>query len=100
MRHRISAILIIGILALATALEPVVASPAPSQSRRRAVRHPGGGIAPVAAPDSYSVDQGSTLTVEAPGVLANDTLNGATLASFGPLTGAEQPTLGATTLTS
>ena len=29
--------------------------------------------APVAAPDSYSVNQGATLTVNAPGVLVNDT---------------------------
>src|SRR5687767_5102653 len=65
--------------------------------RRRAVRHPGpGAAAPLAAPDNFSITEAVTLTIAAPGVLANDTLNGATIASFGPLTGAEQATLGTT----
>lgn len=63
--------------------------------RRRAVRHPDSpGAAPVAAADSYSVSQRTTLTVDAPGVLANDTVNGGAIASFGPSTGAEETTLG------
>ncbi|MBL8287863.1 MAG: tandem-95 repeat protein [Rubrivivax sp.] len=33
----------------------------------------GGNVAPVARPDSYTVAQGGTLSVAAPGVLANDT---------------------------
>lgn len=70
--------------------------------RRRAVRHlpPKETPAPLAAADSYSVDQGSTLTISAPGVLANDTLNGAAIASYGPSTGAEQGSLGSSVLTS
>lgn len=68
--------------------------------RRRSVRHPGPGIAaPLAVADSYSVSEGSVLTVVVPGVLANDTLNGASIVSFGPLTGAEQATLGTAVLT-
>ena len=62
--------------------------------RRRSVRHPGPGVAaPLAAADSYSATEATTLTVAAPGVLANDTVNGATIASFGPSTGAEQASL-------
>jgi Bacterial Ig domain len=64
-------------------------------SRRRSVRHPGAGPAPLAVADSYSTNQGATLTIAAPGVLANDTLHGGGLRSFGPLTGVEQTTLGA-----
>jgi hypothetical protein len=64
-------------------------------ARRRAVKHPSLGVAlPNAAADSYSLGEGSVLTIAAPGVLANDTLNGATIASFGPATGAEQTALG------
>jgi hypothetical protein len=66
-------------------------------TRRRAVRHPGPTVPiPVAAADSYSLSQGSTLTVADPGVLANDTLNSASIASFGPVTGTEQTILGST----
>lgn len=64
-------------------------------SRRRSVRHPTPGPAPLAVADSYSTNQGVTLTIAAPGVLANDTLHGGGLRSFGPLTGIEQTTLGA-----
>src|ERR1700686_4068556 len=63
-----------------------------SPRRRRAVR--AGNAAPIAAADSYMVGEGATLTVAAPGVLGNDTLNGATIQSYGATTGAEQATLG------
>jgi hypothetical protein len=71
---------------------------AQTSGRRRAVRHPGAATtpSPLAAADSYSVSAGTTLTIAPPGVLANDTLNGASMASFGPQTGAEQSTLGTT----
>lgn len=64
--------------------------------RRRAVRHPGAVLVdvPLAAADSYSLTEGTTLTVAAPGVLANDTLNTAAIASCGPATGAEVTALG------
>lgn len=68
---------------------------AQSTGRRRAVRQTGPAVAaPVAAADSYSLSEGSTLTIAAPGVLANDTLNGAAITSFGSLTGSEETTLG------
>ncbi len=71
-----------------------------STPRRRAVRHPEPGVAaPVAAADSYSLSDTPTLSIAAPGVLANDTLNGASIASFGPSTGAEQTILGSTSQT-
>lgn len=71
------------------------ASAQTGKTRRRAVRHPEPVAAsPVAVADSYSLSQGSTLTVDAPGVLANDTLNGASIASFGPVSGTETTTLG------
>ncbi len=54
---------------------------------------------PVASPDSYSTPRSTLLSVPAPGVLANDTLNGATIASFGASTGTEQPSIGASTAT-
>lgn len=71
---------------------------AQTAGRRRVVRHPGAPAvaAPVAAADSYSLSEGTTLTIAAPGVLANDTLNGATIASFGPSTGSETASLGST----
>ena len=62
--------------------------------RRRAVRQPVAAVvAPLAVADSYAT-AGATLTIAAPGVLANDTINGASIASFGPSTGAEQIALG------
>lgn len=69
-------------------------SSAATTGRRRAVRHPIPAPAPLAVEDSYSLTQGTTLTVAAPGVLANDTLHNATIASFGPSSGAELTTLG------
>jgi hypothetical protein len=74
----------------------IVQTEASAAGRRRAVRHPGGPVVsvPVAVADSYSVSGGTTLTVAAPGVLANDTLNSASIASVGPLTGAEHASLG------
>lgn len=54
---------------------------------------------PVASPDSYSTPRGTALSVPAPGVLANDTLNGATIASYGASTGSEQTSIGASTAT-
>lgn len=74
---------------------------AQSAPRRRAVRHPGAAAppAPVAADDTLAASQDTLLNVAAPGVLVNDTLNGATIASFGASTGTEQATLGAATPT-
>jgi hypothetical protein len=65
--------------------------------RRRAVRNLT--ARPIAAADSYTVGQAATLTIGAPGVLGNDTLNGATIQSYGATTGAEQTTLGSVTPT-
>ena len=56
--------------------------------------------APVAAADSYSLGQGSTLTLAAPGVLDNDTTNGASIVSYGATTGTEQAVPGSPTPTS
>lgn len=67
---------------------------AATTGRRRAVRHPLPAATPLAVEDSYSLTQGTTLTIAAPGVLGNDTLNSATIASFGPSSGAEVTTLG------
>lgn len=53
---------------------------------------------PAPSPDSYSTANGTTLTVTAPGILANDTLNGGALVSYG-VAGSEQTSLGATTPT-
>ena len=78
----------------------VTAGSAVGAGRRRAVAHPSGPAAPEAKPDSYSLAQASTLTVAAPGVLANDTLNGAAVIGFGAASGAEQTTVGASTATS
>jgi plastocyanin len=55
--------------------------------------------APVAVNDSRSTTQGTQLNVAAPGVLGNDTLNGAAIASYGASSGSEQTTLGASTAT-
>ncbi len=58
--------------------------------RRRAVQRPSPAPpAPIAAGDSYTMNT-SPLSIAAPGVLANDTLNSATLTSFGASTGREQ----------
>ena len=54
---------------------------------------------PQAAADAYTVNQNTTLTKPAPGVLENDTLSQASITSFGAATGTEQTTLGATTPT-
>jgi plastocyanin len=79
----------------------LVALSASGAGRRRAVRHPSAPAVPmaVAVADSYTASQGGTLTIDAPGVLANDTLNGAALAGFGAVTGNEQTLLGTTTPT-
>ena len=86
-------------IVLVTCIGGTSAHAAPG-GRRRSVRHPGPGLAaPLAAADSYSLVEGETLTIAAPGVLANDILNTATIASFGPSTGVEEATLGSTLLT-
>lgn len=54
--------------------------------------------APVASPDSYTTPSGTTLVVPPPGVFANDTLNGATIASYG-VTGVEQTSVGSAAAT-
>jgi hypothetical protein len=54
--------------------------------------------APQAANDTYSVAVGATLNVPAPGVLVNDTVNEASIASYG-INGTEQTTLGGATPT-
>ncbi len=66
--------------------------------RHRAVRHPST-IPPVASPDSFVTPQSTPLSVAAPGVLANDTVNGATIASYGTSTGTEQTSIGARAIT-
>jgi uncharacterized protein YodC (DUF2158 family) len=55
---------------------------------------------PVAQDDSYNTTLNTPLNQAAPGVLANDTLNGAAIFSYGATTGAEQTTIGAATPTS
>jgi hypothetical protein len=78
-------------------LVSIVGTSAAATGRRRAVHHnpgPPAVAAPLAEADSYSVNEGTTLTVAAPGVLANDTLNTAAIASCGPSTGAEVTALG------
>lgn len=67
--------------------------------RHRAVRHPGETPAPVAAPDSFDISQNILLSVPAPGVLANDTVNGATITSYGGSTGSEQTSIGSNATT-
>jgi large repetitive protein len=57
------------------------------------------GNPPVAAADAFSVTQGQTLTVAAPGVLTNDVLNGAAISSYGAATGTEQTSVGSDTAT-
>jgi Bacterial Ig domain/Cadherin-like domain len=56
--------------------------------------------APVAVDDSYSTKVNTPLNQAAPGVLANDTLNGGAIFSYGATTGAEQTTIGSATPTS
>ena len=55
---------------------------------------------PVAVDDSYTTTLNTPLAQPAPGVLANDTLNGAAIFSYGATTGAEQTTIGSATPTS
>jgi len=55
---------------------------------------------PVAVDDSYSTTLNTALAQAAPGVLANDTRNGASIFSYGATTGSEQTTIGAATPTS
>lgn len=59
------------------------------------VRGPG----PTARSDSFNTPQNTQLTRSAPGVLGNDTLNGAVLESYGAVIGNEQKTLGVDTPT-
>lgn len=54
---------------------------------------------PQAAADAFTINQNTTLNVPAPGVLANDTVHQATIASYGASSGAEQTTVGAPTPT-
>src|SRR5262249_51920822 len=55
--------------------------------------------APVASSDSYTTPRGVALNVPAPGVLANDTINGAGIVSYGASDGTEQSSIGANTPT-
>jgi hypothetical protein len=55
---------------------------------------------PIAVDDSYSTTLNTPLAQSAPGVLANDTLFGAAIFSYGATTGSEQTTIGAATPTS
>ncbi|MFZ2492577.1 MAG: Ig-like domain-containing protein [Thermoanaerobaculia bacterium] len=75
------------------------ASNAAPMAKRRSVRSVG---APAPSPavavnDAYEVAQGSVLTVPAPGVLTNDTPNGASISGYGATSGLEQATIGAAT---
>jgi hypothetical protein len=56
--------------------------------------------APVAVDDAYTTTLNTSLNQPAPGVLANDTLFGASIFSYGATTGAEQTTIGTATPTS
>ncbi len=53
---------------------------------------------PIANPDTYPANKDAILTVPATGVLGNDTLNSATITSYG-LTGTEQTAIGSPTAT-
>ena len=55
---------------------------------------------PVAHADNYLADRSAPVTIDPNGVLANDTLNGATILSYGASTGTEQTAIGAVTATS
>lgn len=57
------------------------------------------GNPPIASNDSFNTPNSTALSVAAPGVLANDTLNGAVIASYGASSGNEQSSIGATTPT-
>ncbi|HXO25813.1 MAG TPA: Ig-like domain-containing protein [Thermoanaerobaculia bacterium] len=57
-------------------------------------------VNPIAVDDSYSTPLNTALAQAAPGVLANDTLNGGAIFSYGASTGGEQTTIGAATPTS
>lgn len=57
------------------------------------------GTAPSASNDGYVTPQNTALSTSAPGVLANDTLNGAAIVSYGKTTGTEQAALGSSTPT-
>ena len=57
-------------------------------------------VNPIAVDDSYSTPLNTALAQPAPGVLANDTLNGGAIFSYGASTGGEQTTIGAATPTS
>ena len=54
---------------------------------------------PVVAGDSYDVPRNGSRSVAAPGVLANDTLNGASIASYGRASATEQTIVGSPTPT-
>ncbi len=58
-------------------------------------------VPPVAVDDNYAAEKDTTLNVSAAaGVTSNDTLNGASIVSYGATTGGEQTTIGAATPTS
>jgi VCBS repeat-containing protein len=57
------------------------------------------GNPPIAVADAFGATQGQTLRVPAPGILANDTLNGAAISSYGASSGTEQATVGSDTST-
>ncbi|MBV8517224.1 MAG: tandem-95 repeat protein [Acidobacteria bacterium] len=54
---------------------------------------------PTAANDTYSTAQNTALTQPAPGVLANDIVNGGAITGYGSANGNEQSTLGTSTST-
>jgi hypothetical protein len=62
-------------------------------ARRRAVRQPGAPLppTPVANDDSFNLTTTNPTPFPAPGILGNDTLNGASIVSYGPDTGEETP---------
>jgi hypothetical protein len=57
-------------------------------------------VNPIAVDDSYHTTLNTALNQPAPGVLANDTLSGGAIFSYGASTGGEQTTIGAATPTS
>jgi len=86
MRH-ISVVAIVASLILVLPLDGAV--------RRRAVRSPGPpALLPVGVNDAFATSRDTALTTPAPGVLGNDTLNNATITSYGASSGTEQTTLG------